>query len=543
MSYWIKPKSFFFSKKQQILLLLFTVLIWCALVSPIGYLFEAFIDGFSNNFLESIRIEFWGMLKTTLLLSAMVLVGSTLIAAAQNLIYFNLEMKWKKIAHVIFLLPLALPAYVLAFIFVGAIGTGSPLETFLFNSYHSIHKILPLQDSIFLAALSLSIVLSPYMYMNLRLGFAGIPDSILESASLLSTKSFVHINKIYIPLLFPWWKQASILILLECFADFGAVSIFHVETFSTGIYKHWFALFSLESARELSSLVILGVFGLILALRMAQFKKWQISGRVRLQRKIKLSKTIKLILYPIVFLASFFGVAFPFSQLLVWAMDVSGGILFGFEYISNTLSLSFLALIFSSIVALAFLYLCRFNRSKLVGLLNESVQLGYGIPGTILAVAIYYPFSHLDRWIANLINLDSGWLSGGVFITVIGLSFRFFKVMYQPLYGYFTSLNYNIEENASLLDPSRWNIVRKIHLPLLWPVYLSSSILFLVDCFKEMPIQLMTRSFGWDTLSIKIYEYTSEGEWERAAALSLVLVALGLVPIFLLARREHESPA
>lgn len=521
------------SQKQQNILLFLCILAGSLFLVPLVYLFDSLTNGPSETFQSMPWSEVYSMSFNTGLLAFNVVAIASLVSITQVYLYFSASKKYRKLIHYLSLLPLALPAYVLAFIFVGAIGVGSPIDVLLFQNYKTLHSFLPSQDSFFMASICLALVLSPYMYMNLRIALASIPQSLRESASLLSRDRWHSLRQLYVSYIFPWWKKAAILICLECIADFGAVSTFNVDTFSTAIYRHWFALFSLESAREISSIIVILVLLVLFSLKMESFHSWKTAGNLNFNYKLPKNRSLFFVATLFFIVSTIFSVFFPLAQLLKWSTEVSNPLKFAFSYITNTFSISFFALILASAVSLLFLYLVRFRKGKLSHWLNEAVQLGYGIPGTILAVAIFVPLTSLDQYIAKFFG-QTELISGSILICIVGLSFRFFRVLHHPMQSYFQSLSYSLEENAMLLTNKKRRVISKLHFALLRPVYLSAALMFFIDCFKEMPIQLMTRSFDWDTLSIKIYEYTSEGEWERAAVLSLTLVLLGLIPIFML---------
>lgn len=526
---------------QQKILLLVCSILCLVLCLPMFFNFSAFLDGLSDLGLRLFKQEFLAYLWNTLSLAFFSCFIASLIGGAAAIGIFYLEPKYRKFWELLFYLPLIFPAYVLAFVFSGAFSPGSDLQMVLRESLPSLVGFLPSSDSPILLYFSLGIVLSPYVFINLKFALQSISQNLREAAYSLSSSRWFRIKKLYLPALFPWWKEACVLVIMECIADFGAVAIFNYDSFTLAIYKAWFGYFSLDAARELSSGLVIIVFALLL------LAKWAVIKRIPTKefkfsssnRKIKTWK--KLAVSFSLCLLWFVCVGLPVIQLILWAMDsqMELGQILGL--LKNSASIAIYCALILAVVSILFAILARFNKSILSGLIQSTARLSYAIPGTVLAVGCYYPLSQIDHWLSAVFNKDIQIFIGSILITIVALCIRYFNVVFTPVSNALTSLNPSVEEAGMGLGHKAFSILRKIHIPIILPVLFHSLVLLIIDVLKEMPIQLMTRSYGWDGISVKIYEFTSEGEWEMAAAVSLVLIVAGLVPVILLTRVKHEN--
>ena len=171
--------------------------------------------------------------------------------------------------------------------------------------------------------------------------------------------------------------------------------------------------------------------------------------------------------------------------------------------------------------------------------------IGYALPGVVLAVGIYIPLAWVDNWFSQmamqLFSIETGFLFQGTFVVMlIAYMTRFMAVGYNPIDSAMQRVTFSIDEASMGLGVSGWGMLQKVHLPILKGGIFTAATLVFVDVMKEMPITLMTRPFGWDTLSVRIFEMTSEGEWEQAALPAVVLVLTGLIPIIMLTRQAEK---
>jgi len=447
------------------------------------------------------------------------------------------------------LLPLAMPTYVLAFVSIGLLDFSGPVQTMLRDWFGTGNYWFPDIRSTGGVVAVMSLALYPYVYLIARNAFATQGIRTIEVAQSLGHGRVSGFFKIALPMARPWIAGGLMLVLMETLADFGAVSIFNFDTFTTAIYKAWFGFFSLSAAAQLSSILVVFVFVIILIeqrmrLRMRYYQPGRHSTemkRYRLKGPAKwLAFTASLLVLSIAFII-------PVVQLLFWSVEVVTDELNNryFGFLIRSLLLGVLAAIITCFFALILSYAKRHYPDRLTNFLVRTSTLGYALPGTILAVGIFIPNAFVDNVIItvsrNVFGIETGpVLQGTVAVMIMAYVVRFMAAGFNSIDNAMQRVTRSIDEAATLMGLRGLNMLRKIHIPILRGGVLTALTLVFVDVMKEMPITLMTRPFGWDTLAVKIYELTSEGEWERAALPAATLILAGLLPIILLTKHTEK---
>jgi iron(III) transport system permease protein len=444
------------------------------------------------------------------------------------------------------MLPLAMPAYVLAFIALGLFDFTGPLQTLLRERFGAGGYWFPDMRSAGGVIAVMVLVFYPYVYMLARSAFLTQGRATLEAARVLGMGPWRAFFHGVLPMARPAIAAGTALALMETLADFGAVSVFNYDTFTTAIYKAWFGLFSLQAASQLASLLLLFVaLALISERRLrgrARFHVAPHAPRARADALRGVRAWLACVAAGAVF---FFAFLLPVLQLLQWAWQtLPEGIDRRYlEILGHTLTLGALAAAITVSCALALAYIRRHQSDGLTRAAVGMATLGYALPGAVLAVGIMLVFTSLDNAFASFMRwFDEGWsgriLGGTVAALLFAYMVRFLAVAYGPIESGLARIHPALGEAARNLGAGSLETVRRIHLPLLRPGLMAAALLVLVDVMKEMPATLMLRPFGWDTLAVRIFELTSEGYWERAALPALTLVLVGLLPIVLLIRRS-----
>lgn len=445
-------------------------------------------------------------------------------------------------------LPMALPAYVMAFIFLGLMDFAGPVQSLLRTIPGFEGRVIEVRTTPFVIIV-IGLTLYPYVYLLSRASFMNQGKSIIEASRTLGYSPTRAFFKVALPISRPWIVSGLALVLMETLADFGAVSIFNFNTFTTAIYKSWFGFFSLNAAAQLSSLLVFFALALVMIeglyrSRMRYFDSSR-GGSVHSRMKLKGYKAWSVTLYCSVILTIAFIA--PVIQLVLWSVEVlqSGEGVNYYPYIIKTLTLGVVAAVLICSVSMLLAYAKRRDSSGVNRFLCRVSTIGYALPGTVLAVGIVLPIVWTDNFLQKIISvifsIETGpILQGTVFVMLIAYLVRFLAVGFGSVDSAMQNIKPSLDEAASILGKTSKETLLKIHFPLLQKGLLTAMVLTLVDVIKEMPITLMTRPFGWDTLAVKIYELTSEGEWVRAALPSLYLVIAGMIPVFILIRRMEK---
>jgi len=340
------------------------------------------------------------------------------------------------------------------------------------------------------------------------------------------------------------------LALMETLADFGAVSTFNYDTFTTAIYKAWFGMFSLPAAAQLSSLLVLIVFVILLLEQQLRSgtRYLQVGKGSVYSERVVLKGSRGWLAFAYAALVLVVAFLIPVAQLSVWSYNVLNQDLDRryLAFLSHSLFLGGIAALLTCGCALILVYANRLRDNLLTRITVRIATLGYALPGTVLAVGVFILLSWLDSqlktWASVLFSLDIGLLLSGTLIAML-LAYlaRFLAVAHSPIDSAMQRITPSLDEAARSLGSNGLRLLRRVHLPILRGGLLTAATLVFVDVMKEMPITLMTRPFGWDTLSVRIFEMTSEGEWERAALPAVALVLAGLFPIMLLTKHANRD--
>jgi len=445
-------------------------------------------------------------------------------------------------------LPMAVPAYVMAFIFIGIMDFSGPIQSAIRLIPGFERTMFEVRSTPFVI-LVLGLSLYPYVYLLSRSAFLSQGRALMEAARTLGVGPWIAFWRVMLPMARPWIVTGLALVLMETLADFGAVSIFNYDTFTTAIYKAWYGFFSLKAAAQLSSILV--IFALVLVsiegLYKSRMRFFSSSRSSSVHTRIKLSggKGIAATIFCSLIVCVAFVV--PVIQLSLWVVEMMNvGELSSYKgQFFRTLFLGVTAAIITCLGAILLSYVKRQSPSKKNMFLCKLSTIGYAIPGTVLAVGVFLPTVWFDNSLSFLMNWAFGIeigqvLQGTVFVMLTAYAVRFMAAAFGGVDSSMQSITPSLDEAASISGVKGFSLIRLIHLPLLKKGLLTALILVMVDVVKEMPITLMTRPFGWDTLAVKIYELTSEGEWERAALPGLYLVLVSILPVILLIKQTEN---
>jgi iron(III) transport system permease protein len=505
---------------------------------------------------QSIDMQIWShlwdtqmprLLGNTLTLVVGVGTGVTVLGVSLAWLTSLCEFPGRRWLDWALMLPFAIPAYVLAFVFVGLLDFAGPVQSLLREWFGSGLR-LPRVRSTGGVIIVLVLVFYPYVYLLARTAFLAQGKGLMEAARMLGQSPWQAFWRVALPVARPAIGAGVALALMETLADFGAVAVFNFDTFTTAIYKTWYGFFSLSSAAQLASLLLLAVMLVLYGERRARGQDHAASERPRGQALYRL-RGVKACLAS-GWCALVFACAFvvPMLQLVVWCwqrgrFDLDERYR---ELIVHTLYLGAMAALITVTVALLLAFARRQAPTRGIRAGVAVANLGYALPGSVLAVSLMLAFSFLDR---ELVVPLSGWLGGAgrplllgsVAALLVAYLVRFIAVAYGPLESSLARIRPSLPEASRSLGVGGPRLFFKVYLPLLLPGTLSAALLVFVDTLKEMPATLLMRPFGWDTLAVRVFEMTSEGEWARASLPALTLVLVGLLPVIGLIRRSARQ--
>lgn len=444
------------------------------------------------------------------------------------------------------LLPLAVPAYIIAYTYTGLLDFAGPVQTLIRDvtglSYgeYWFFDVRSLPGAIVM----LSLVLYPYVYLMSRAAFLEQSENTLEVSRSLGyshTKSFF---KLALPLARPAIVAGVTLALMETLADYGTVQYFGVTSFTTGIMRTFNGFGDAAAASQLASVLLLFVTCLILMERYSRRRiSYHAAGiRKASNRKIELNKKQAWLATFVCFLPVLLGFIVPALQLLYWAIYSAESIDASFfELAWNSLYLAALAALIAVLLALVLAYASRLNKRKAVQASVTVAGLGYALPGTIIAIGIIIPFAWLDHqiisWVKQTFEVRFGLiLSGTLFALLFAYTVRFMAVSLGAIQSGLGKITPSLDAAGRSLGYKPMDVLRKIHIPLMKSSVLTALLIVFVDVLKELPATLILRPFNFNTLAVRAFELASDERLADAAPASLMIVIVGLAPVILLSR-------
>lgn len=449
-------------------------------------------------------------------------------------------------------LPLAVPTYVMAYTYTDLLQFVGPVQSLLRATFALAPGSYWFPDIRTLggAVVIFSLVLYPYVYLLARTAFLERASGMLDVGRSLGLGPWRRFYCIALPLARPAIAAGAALALMETLADYGAVSYFGVQTFTTGIYRAWFSLGDREAASQLAA-ALLGFVALLLMLERLS------RGRARFDAgnshhagpaKPRLSglRAAGAMLVCIVPLSG--GFLVPAAVLLHMAIT-SGDAQFGERFLllsRNSVVLAALSALLAVAIAVLLAYAARTARGALPRYVNRLAGLGYALSGTVIAVGVLLPVTRVDIWLASAITHLTGsspglLLTGGIAALVYAYLVRFLAVSLHPVEASLGKITASMDDAARSLGHGAATTLWRVHLPMLRGSLLTAALLVFVEVMKELPATLVMRPFNFDTLATQAYTLASDERLTEASTAALAIVAVGVLPLIVLTREIARS--
>lgn len=447
------------------------------------------------------------------------------------------------------LLPLAFPAYIIAYTYTGLLDPAGPVQESLryamgwqYGDYW-FFNIRSLPGAIVMLAL----VLYPYVYLLARTSFLERSASITEAGRILGYSQRGVFLRLVLPMARPAIIAGLTLALMETLADFGTVQYFGVTAFTTGIFRTFYGYGDTAAAAQLSAVLLSFVIVLIMLERYSRRKVRYHTSRGRpSQKQILYGK--KAWLASLVCLLPFaFGFLIPALVLAYWALAVAV-VDEGFLQLAwNSFYLAAMAALIALCFSLLLAYAKRYSANTTVRASVNLASMGYALPGTIIAIGVIIPFAWLDH---QLIDFAERWFGAHIGLvfsgTLVALLFaytvRFLAVSFGAVDSGLQKIKPSLDQAARLSGRKPLRVLRDVHVPLMRRSVLTALLIVFVDVLKELPATLILRPFDFNTLAVRAYELASDERLIDAAPASLLIVLVGLVPVVLLNRSINANP-
>lgn len=486
--------------------------------------------------------------RTTLALVLLVSLGTFCIGVGAAWLVTMTRFTGVRVLEIALVLPLAFPAYVLAYAYTNVFDHPGIVQTTLRDvmGWGPRDYWFPDIRSLGGAALMLTLVLYPYVYLLARAAFLQQSGTTFLAARALGSSPWAAFFKVSLPLARPAIAAGVLLAVMETIADFGTVAYFGVQTFATGIYTAWFSLFDRTGAAQLALCL------LSFALLLAMLERMQ-RGRAKYHdpaRQAQQMAPIELTGWPALCAQVLCGVPVLFGAVLPIFVLFSMGL--GSEqnllsprylgFIRNSLTLAAVAAIVTVAAAIAVGFFQRLRPGRVSRSTGYVARLGYAVPGGVIAVGLMVPFAMfdnaLDAWMRATFDISTGLLvTGSIWLLVAAYMVRFLAAALGAYEGGQAMVHVNMDAAARSLGQTPVGTLRRVHLPILAPSLLTALLIVFVDVMKELPATLIMRPFNFDTLAVQAYRLASDERLDGAAVPSLVIVAMGLLPVILICRQ------
>ena len=490
---------------------------------------------------------------TTLLLMAGVGSLAVIIGVGSAWLVTMCQFPGRRLYEWALLLPFAVPAYVIAYVYTDLLEYSGPVQMQLrelFGWSSAQDYWFPDIRTLGGAILMLALVLYPYVYMLARAAFLEQSANIQAASRTLGCTPWQSFYRVSLPMARPGIAVGLSLVSMETINDFGTVDYFAVKSLSAGIYDTWLNMGNLGGAAQIASMLLIFVVILISLERIGRAQQKSFNGADRYRA---------LDIYPLKgwrAAAASLACGLPFVAGFVVPILVLGNYALRHletswtdEFLSiacNSFLLSAIAALLCCLIGLLLAYSKRLHSSKLLLTAVRSAVLGYALPGAVLAIGVIIPFAAFDNGLDSFMREQFGvstglLLSGTAFAIVFAYVVRFLTVATGSIESSLAKVTPTMDMAARSLGLNSIQTLRRVHLPLIRGGLLTGALVVFVDCMKELPATLILRPFNFDTLATQVYQYASDEMIEQSALSALLIVLVGLIPVILLSRSITAS--
>ncbi len=444
-------------------------------------------------------------------------------------------------------LPLAMPAYVMAYCYTDLLQFAGPVQTWLRETFgwSRADYWFPEIRSVGGAVWMFAGVLYPYVYLLSRTAFLERGGAVFEAGRSLGLTPWRSFLRVSLPMARPALAAGTALALMETLADYGTVAYFAVNTFTTGIYRAWFSLGDRAAAAQLA-MSLLGFVLLVLALERVTRGRARFHGTgLRLHAPAVPLAGVRAWLALIgCALPLLCGFLIPAAVLLRMAI-LDGDAQFGPRFLQlagNSFTLSALTALLAVAMALLVAYARRLQPRPSTRLAHAAAGMGYALPGSVIAVGVLIPVTRLDNLLADFFAQALGWdvgllLTGSIAALVYACLVRYLTAALHAVDSALHRVTPHMDDAARILGLSPLAALRRVHLPLLRRGLLTAALLVFIDVMKELPATLVMRPFNFDTLATQVFNLAADERLTEASTAALAIVAVGLLPLIIISRQ------
>ncbi|MEE3044788.1 MAG: iron ABC transporter permease [Pseudomonadota bacterium] len=491
--------------------------------------------------------------KNTAVLMLGVGVGVSLLGVSSAWVVTMCKLPGKRFFEWAMLLPMAVPAYIVAYVYTDLLEYAGPVQRLLrdiFGWSSAADYWFPDIRTKGGAVLVLSLTLYPYVYMLARAAFLAQSICVIEAARVLGRSAWSSFVTVALPLARPAIVVGVVIALMETLNDFGTIDFFAVHTLTAGVFNVWLGMGNAGGAAQIALTMLAVVIALLVIERYSRRRQrfHDTTNRYQELPGYDLGPMAKTGALAICILPIVLGFVVPSMVLIYYSVgyfDQSWTADF-FEFAGNSLLVSGLATALAVGCALFMAYALRLFPQPFLKFFVRLSSVGYAVPGAVLAIGVLIPFARfdnaLDAVMRDTFGISTGLLlSGTVFALVFAYAVRFMAVSYGSIEAALGKVRPSMDDAARTLGESPWGTLKRIHFPMVRGGILAASVLVFVDGMKELPATLILRPFNFDTLATHVYQFAKDEMIEQAALGALTIVLVGVVPVIMLSRAISKS--
>lgn len=513
-------------------------------VSPLVIVLLSLTGDYSDNWTHLYNFVLGDYITNSILLVLGVGLISLIIGTSSAWIITKYDFFGRRILEWALILPLAIPPYILAYTFTGLFddyGSANEFIRWIFN-LDSSFIFFPNIRNIFGAIIVFAFTLYPYIYLISRAAFLNQSKTLTDAGRILGLGGYRIFINLGLPMIRPAVIAGLMLVIMETLSDFGAVDHFAIQTFTTGIFRTWYGMYDLHTAMQLASLLLLFIIVFLVLERSSRMNAAYNSpvSNANSSSSEKLNGSKSFLCFVGCFIPIFIGFILPIIELSRWAFAYNTGFFNETFFIQakNTILIALMASIVCTVIAFTINFSVRHTNVIFLKRINPFLSVGYGVPGLILAVGIVQMFTYLDKGI--FIGFDFV-LTGSLFGLLLAYLIKSYALSNSTIESGFERLSNRLDDSARVLKSSGWNLLLRVHFPLMKTSLLTSILLVMSEVVKELPATLILRPFNFDTLAVSTYIYAAEERMFEAASPAIAIVVIGLIPIIILTRMIKDS--
>ena len=514
-------------------------------LAPILIILSSVFADYSENWSHIYEYVLGDYILNSLILVSGVSILVMIIGSLTAWLVTNYQFFGKRFFEWGLILPLAIPPYILAYTFTGlfdSYGTMNEIARSLFNLQQN-EMLFPNIRNIYGAIIVFSFTLYPYVYLICRTAFLNQSRSMFEVGRTLGLSQASIFLKLALPLVRPALIAGTMIVAMETLSDFGAVDHFAISTFTTGIFRTWYGMYDLTTAMQLASMLLIFItFCLVIERTSRKNANYStIGSNFKPTQVTRLGTLGSSVCFFVCFIPIFIGFILPILEILNWSLRFNTSF-FNEQFFSislNTVLLSILSAILCTFIAMIINFSIRYKNSSVIKSINPFLNIGYAVPGLILAVGIVQLFVFLDNNILN--SLEGYFLTGSLFGLIFAYIIKSYALANSTYEAGYQKISQTIDDSARVLKSTGLNLLFRVHFPILKTSFFTSILLVTSEVVKELPATLILRPFNFETLAVSTYIYASEERMVEAAAPATAIILIGLIPIFFISQMIRAS--